>query len=151
MGIVQARPDLTTYPSICLTCRGCRNSHGPTKAKAIIVNSPSNPKGTVFPESVVHGLVDIAARNDMRLISNECYKRIVFEGEHFSPARFDDDGRVLSVFSLSKTYAMPGWRVGYLCGASEVVDQIARPGSRASSKAPQNIVGDLFNVWVALR
>ena len=64
--------------------------------------------GTVFPESVVHGIVDIAARNDMRLISDERYERIVFVGEHFSPARFDDDGRVHSVFSLSKTYAMPG-------------------------------------------
>jgi len=41
------------------------------------------------------------------------YEQIIFEGEHISPARFDHDGRVISIFSFSKAYAMTGWRVGY--------------------------------------
>lgn len=96
------------------------------RAKVLLINSPSNPTGAVFPQTVMQGFVEIAQRNDLWLISDECYERIVFDGEHVSPARFDEDGRVISVFSMSKTYAMTGWRIGYVVGTSAVIDQIAK-------------------------
>lgn len=83
------------------------------RTKAIIINSPSNPTGAVFPIHVMESIVDFAVTHDLYIISDEVYETIVFEGEHISPATLDQDNRVISVFSFSKTYAMTGWRVGY--------------------------------------
>ena len=94
--------------------------------RVMIVNSPGNPTGAVFPRWVVEELVEIARRHDLYLISDECYEQIVFDGEHVSPGALDHDGRVLSVFSMSKSYAMTGWRMGYLTGDSELVDLVAK-------------------------
>ena len=55
------------------------------------------------------------------LMDNETYEQIVFEGQHCSPAQFDTDGRVISVYSFSKGYAMTGWRVGYLVAPVELI------------------------------
>lgn len=94
--------------------------------QAIIVNTPSNPTGAVFPRRVLRQIADLAARNDLYLISDECYEHIVFEGEHISPASLDTDAQIISVFSMSKSYAMTGWRVGYACGPSAVMNQVAK-------------------------
>lgn len=96
------------------------------KLKAIIVTSPSNPTGAVWPREVFERILEICSRHDLFLISDECYEAIVFEGKHISPATLDDDGRTISVFTVSKTYAMTGWRVGYLVGPREVVDMAAK-------------------------
>lgn len=85
------------------------------RTRAIVVNSPSNPLGSVLPEADIRALVDLAERHDLWLISDECYDALVYgDRSHTSPGVFDTDGRVLSVFSFSKTYAMTGVRVGYL-------------------------------------
>lgn len=85
-----------------------------SRTKAIVLNSPSNPTGAVFPPEILAGLVRFAQAHDLWLISDEAYEDVVFEGQHVSPARFDEDGRVISIFTFSKTYAMTGWRVGYM-------------------------------------
>jgi aspartate/methionine/tyrosine aminotransferase len=95
-------------------------------AKAIIVNSPGNPTGAVFPPAVTERLVEIACRADLHLLSDECYEQIVFEGEHLSPGSLAHEGRVLSIFSLSKSYAMTGWRVGYVTGNPQVMELVAK-------------------------
>ena len=95
-------------------------------AKVLIINSPGNPTGAVFPRWVIEELVEIARRHDLYLISDECYEQIVFEGEHVSPGSLDHDGRVLSVFSMSKSYAMTGWRMGYVAGDSSLIDLVAK-------------------------
>jgi aspartate/methionine/tyrosine aminotransferase len=84
------------------------------KTKVIVHNSPSNPTGSVCSESYVKELVQIARSHDLYILSDEAYEHIVFDGNHFSPARYDTDGRVVSIFSFSKSYAMTGWRVGYV-------------------------------------
>ena len=84
------------------------------KTKLIVHNSPSNPTGAVCSETFVKELVEIAASNQLYILSDEAYEHIVFDGNHFSPARYDMDGRVVSIFSFSKSYAMTGWRVGYV-------------------------------------
>lgn len=95
-------------------------------AKVLMINSPGNPTGAVFPAHVVGALVELAARHDLYLLSDECYEEIVFEGEHVSPASLGGRDHVLSVFSMSKTYAMTGWRMGYITGPREVVDLVAK-------------------------
>ncbi|MGB3904847.1 MAG: pyridoxal phosphate-dependent aminotransferase [Anaerolineae bacterium] len=94
--------------------------------KAIIVNSPSNPTGAVFPAELVEALVDFAVRHDLYLVADEVYEQLVFGAEHVSPGIFDLDGRVVGVHSFSKTYAMTGWRVGYTVAAQSVSGYIAK-------------------------
>ncbi|AMM21082.1 aspartate aminotransferase [Frondihabitans sp. PAMC 28766] len=84
------------------------------KTRAIIVNSPSNPLGRVFDETVLRRLLSFAKQHDLWVISDEVYEYFTYDEKHVSLASLDDDDRVFSVFSLSKTYAMTGVRVGYL-------------------------------------
>jgi aspartate aminotransferase len=84
------------------------------RTRVLLVNSPSNPLGRVFSVEVLQSLVDLAARHDLWILSDEVYEYFTFRGTHTSTATLDTDGRVFSVFSLSKTYAMTGIRVGYL-------------------------------------
>lgn len=84
------------------------------RTRVIIVNSPSNPLGTVIPEPQLAALLDFAHRHDLWVISDEVYEYFTWAEPHVSMASLDRDGRVFSAFSLSKTYAMTGIRVGYL-------------------------------------
>ena len=85
------------------------------KTKLIIVNSPSNPTGGVFPEADIRKLADILRRYpDIYILSDEIYDRLIFEGSAFSIASlpgFQD--RTIILDGFSKTYAMTGWRIGY--------------------------------------
>ncbi len=84
------------------------------RTRVIIVNSPSNPLGTVLDETRLRGLLDFAKRHDLWVLSDEVYEYFTYGERHVSLSSLDDDDRVFSVFSLSKTYAMTGARVGYL-------------------------------------
>lgn len=83
------------------------------RTRAIILNSPSNPLGVVYPEPVVRALVDFAGRHDIWIVSDEVYEAFSYDLPHISPASIDPT-RVLTVQSFSKTYALTGGRVGYL-------------------------------------
>ena len=96
------------------------------RTRAIIANSPSNPTGAVFSAEAVRGLAEIARRHDLWLLSDEVYERIVFDGSHVGAAQFDDDERVVSVFGMSKSYAMTGWRVGYAVAREDVAAQMTK-------------------------
>ncbi len=91
------------------------------RTKALLINSPSNPTGSVYSEEVLRACYDFCRRHDLYLISDETYDRLVFEGEHISPAKWDQDGRVISVFTVSKTYSMTGWRVGYAVASEQII------------------------------
>ncbi len=84
------------------------------RMKAILVNSPSNPTGAVFPRETLARILAFAQKHDLYVITDEVYEKIIYEGEHHSPAAWDEDGRVISCFSFSKTYAMTGWRIGFV-------------------------------------
>jgi len=90
------------------------------RTRLLVMNSPANPTGAVLPEDVVAALVAIAREHDLHLLSDECYEKIVFDARHVSAGAFDTDGRVVSVFSFSKAYAMTGWRVGWMVTRSDV-------------------------------
>lgn len=93
---------------------------------AIVVNSPSNPLGVVFDEETLHELADFAARHNLWIISDECYDQYTFDARHISTAAAAPEhaDRIISIFSFSKTYAMTGWRVGYLVAPPALRDSI---------------------------
>ncbi|WIB61586.1 aminotransferase class I/II-fold pyridoxal phosphate-dependent enzyme [Curtobacterium sp. MCLR17_007] len=82
--------------------------------RAIVVNSPSNPLGSVFGEATLREVLALARRHDLWVVSDEVYEYFTHDVRHVSPAALDEDDRVFTAFSLSKTYAMTGARVGYL-------------------------------------
>ncbi|BBD72043.1 aminotransferase [Sulfodiicoccus acidiphilus] len=95
------------------------------KTVAIVVNTPSNPTGRVFPEKSLRELFEFADRRNLYIISDEAYEDIVFEGDHFSIGSLEErPTRVVSVYSLSKSFSMTGWRAGYVVANSRLVDRI---------------------------
>jgi len=107
-----------------------------SRTKLIIVNSPCNPTGAVFPLDLLERIVDVAVRHNLYLLSDECYDEVILEGEHTSPASFCTDGRVISAFTFSKTYAMTGWRVGYVVANDKISDTITKVLESNSSCLP---------------
>ena len=105
------------------------------RTRAILVNSPSNPTGAVATRSALEEVVDVAGRHGLWVVSDECYEDIVFDGEHTSAAALGDRERVVSVFSFSKSYAMTGWRVGYVVAPSAVVRAIVKAQEPVVSSA----------------
>ena len=107
-----------------------------SRTKLIIVNSPCNPTGAMFPRQLLEELVDLAVRHNIYVLSDECYDEVILEGEHTSPASFCTDGRVISAFTFSKTYAMTGWRVGYVVANEKISDSITKVLESNSSCLP---------------
>lgn len=96
------------------------------KTKVLIMNSPGNPTGAVTPLPRLREILELANRHNLWVISDEVYDEIWFDAPPHSLQPLDTQERVVSVFSFSKTYAMTGWRVGYLTGASEIVSHVLR-------------------------
>jgi aspartate aminotransferase len=120
---------------------------------AIVINSPSNPTGAVFPRDVMQALADVAVRHDLLIVSDECYDKIVFDGlTAVSPAILGDAvcERTLVVNSASKTYAMTGWRVGWTVGPADIIramgayqsHETSNPCSIAEMAAAAGLLGD---------
>jgi aspartate/methionine/tyrosine aminotransferase len=97
------------------------------RTRAILVNSPSNPTGAVYPADLLHAVAEIAVRRDLLLVSDEAYGALVYgDVRHVSPGAFPGlADRTVSIFSLSKEYAMTGWRVGYLTGPAPMLKVMA--------------------------
>ena len=86
------------------------------RTRAIFVNTPHNPTGTVASRGTLERIADLAANHNLTLISDEAYEHVIFDGQkHVSLGSFPSaQGRTVSVYSMSKTYAMSGLRMGYL-------------------------------------
>jgi len=96
------------------------------KTKAILYCSPSNPTGTVFSEQQLRQLAEIALEHNLMVITDEAYEYFTYDGQqHFSIASIPEMRKnVISCFTFTKTYAMTGWRVGYLHAAEALIPQI---------------------------
>jgi aspartate/methionine/tyrosine aminotransferase len=94
------------------------------RARLLVINSPSNPTGAVLDRDTLAGLLEIADRHGLTVVSDEVYEDIVFEGEHVSVATLEHESPVITVFSLSKGYAMTGWRVGYTVAPPALTEAI---------------------------
>ena len=84
------------------------------ECKVILINSPHNPTGRVLFENELLNLVRFAIKYNMYLISDEAYEHIIYDTEHISPLSLAAYDRIIGVFSFSKSYAMPGLRLGYV-------------------------------------
>jgi aspartate aminotransferase len=84
------------------------------RTRAIYYNTPQNPTGVVFTPDEARAVASYAVARDLLVIADEAYEDLVYDGEHFSiaslPGMFE---RTVTVFTMSKSYAMTGWRIGY--------------------------------------
>jgi aspartate/methionine/tyrosine aminotransferase len=128
------------------------------RTRAILVNTPSNPLGTVVPRELVDRLLEFARRRDLWYISDEVYDEVVFDDAFVSAGAMADPGdRLVSVYSFSKVYAMTGWRVGYLVAPPDLaklltgmqepivscVNTPAQLAALAAVTGPQDVVREM--------
>ena len=94
------------------------------KTKAIVLNYPSNPTGTTYDKEELEGFAEIAIKNNLIIISDEIYDKIIYrEEKHISFPQLGDEvkERTILVNGVSKSYSMTGWRIGYAAGNSNVI------------------------------
>ena len=103
------------------------------RTRMIVVNSPNNPTGAVVPPEEMQRLLAVATRHNLLLLSDECYCQCVYEGQPFSLGSSKDCEHLLIVGSLSKTYAMTGWRVGFALGSTKLLANMLKLQSHSTS------------------
>jgi len=107
--------------------------------KGVILNSPSNPTGGIWREEAILRLLRIAKENNWVVISDECYERLVYDGEFVSTEKLNRQhqiaANVVTCLSLSKTYAMTGWRIGYAAGPRKIIKAMSKIQGQATSCA----------------
>jgi aspartate aminotransferase len=106
--------------------------HITPRTRAIILNSPNNPAGTVLSRKDLQEIIELARRHQLFVIYDECYEKFLYEGEHVSAVEFDTE-HVIAVSSASKTYAMTGWRVGWSVAPKELTRAMATLQGHATS------------------
>jgi aminotransferase len=97
------------------------------RTKAILVSYPSNPTGAVASRETLTGLVQLAEKHDIIIISDEIYDQLVYGVEHVCvPALPGGRERTVLLGGFSKDYAMTGWRIGYACGPAEIIQAMVK-------------------------
>ena len=132
------------------------------RCKVLVVNSPNNPTGAVYPLETITALIELAQRHNMWLLSDECYDQILLDGSWTSPAAIaPDDPRIATAFTFSKTYSMTGWRLGYVTGSAELIDTatkvlesnsscvstISQVAAEAALVGPQDCVAEMVGAY----
>lgn len=138
------------------------------KARLIILNSPNNPSGAVIPPPELKKIAEMALERGIFLLADECYSHFIYgDRQAFSIASLGKQflSHVAVVGSLSKTYAMTGWRVGYCLGPAEVIQTMLKIQSHCTSNVtsvsqkaavealtgPQNSIGDMLQEYARRR
>lgn len=106
------------------------------RTKAIILNSPNNPNGCVWPREMLEDIARLAVENQLFVISDEIYEKLVYDGEkHVSIASLGEEikAQTFVVNGFSKAYAMTGWRLGYCAGPTNVMKAVGALQSHATS------------------
>jgi aspartate aminotransferase len=131
--------------------------------KAIMINSPSNPTGSAYDKSELESLAECALRNNLLIISDEIYEQIVFDGfHHTSIASISKEvqKQCVVINGVSKSYAMTGWRIGYIAaGDPEITKQIGKlqgqstsnPCSVSQAASIEALAGPLDEVNIMVR
>ncbi|MDR2170308.1 MAG: pyridoxal phosphate-dependent aminotransferase [Planctomycetaceae bacterium] len=114
---------VSTYPDFSYDIDRLADAITP-RTKAIILNSPSNPTGKIATRAEVKAIAEIAAERDILLISDEIYKTFCYDVEFVSPAEYND--RTLVLDGFSKSSGMAGWRVGFVHGQGELIEQMLK-------------------------
>ena len=114
------------------------------KPRVFLFNNPSNPTGLVYSKDEISALADVIAKHpDTWVITDDIYNRMVFDGvgyHNFVQARPELRDRVIFVDSLSKTYGMPGWRVGFMAGPEVVANAVTTMNSNHITNLPEIVV-----------
>jgi aspartate aminotransferase len=103
------------------------------RTRMIVVNSPNNPTGAAVPRQEMERLLDVAVRHKVLLMSDECYCHFLYDDAPFSLGSSTDRDHLVVVGSLSKTYAMTGWRVGYALGNTRLLANMLKLQSHSTS------------------
>ena len=132
------------------------------RTKLLLINSPNNPTGAIYPRATITRLVELAQRHNLWLVSDECYDQIILDGTWTSPASLaPDDPRIATVFTFSKSYSMTGWRIGYVTGSADLIDTatkvlesnsscvstISQVAAEAALDGPQDCVGEMVGAY----
>ena len=107
-----------------------------SKTKAILLNTPNNPTGSIYTENELKDIADIAVKNNIFVISDEIYEQLIYDGKkHISIAQFGDEIKELTIVinGMSKAYAMTGWRLGYACADEKIIKAMSSIQSHAVS------------------
>ncbi|MCC6572217.1 MAG: pyridoxal phosphate-dependent aminotransferase [Planctomycetes bacterium] len=105
------------------------------RTRAIFVNTPSNPTGTVWNEAQQRAIADVLKGTDIVVISDEIYEKLVYEGTHVSFAAVSPDAyaRTVTINGVAKAYAMTGWRIGYSGGPKNIIQAMIALQSHSTS------------------
>lgn len=106
------------------------------KTKAIIINSPNNPTGTVYTKNELEALANFAKEKDLLIISDEIYEKLLYGEEgHISIASLSEDAynRTIVINGVSKAYAMTGWRIGYAAASEKLTSLMSNIQSHTTS------------------
>lgn len=106
------------------------------RTKAVVINSPANPTGAAYTRAELEGLAEVAVRQQIFIISDEIYEKIVYDGyQHVSIASLGEEVKATTITlnGVSKTYAMTGWRIGYTAGPQELIAAMNRIQSQSTS------------------
>lgn len=138
-----------------------------SRTKAIMYCSPCNPTGTVYSKSQLEKLAEVALENGLTVITDEAYEYFTFDGnEHFSIGSIPEmKNNVISCYTFTKTYAMTGWRIGYLHADAEMIPQIIKVhipcaicapvvsqyAALAALTGPQNCIAEFRNHYLSAR
>lgn len=154
--VIIPAPYWLTYPEVVKVCGGvpvildCKKENGykftpeelknaiTAKTKMLIFNSPSNPTGAVYSESEVRAIAKVCEEAGVFVLSDEIYEKLCYNGvKPFSIAACSEKMKdlTITVNGVSKTYAMTGWRVGYLAAPADVAKAIDSFQSHATSNA----------------
>src|SRR3954464_1421152 len=140
--------------------------HLSPRTKLVIINSPNNPSGSVLDDAEFKKIFEVTSRRDVYLMTDECYCQFVYEGKPFSIASVPGaKDKVVVAGSLSKTYAMTGWRIGFALAPQEIIGAMMKLQSHSTSnptsiaqkaaieamKGPQDSVGQMLSEYRARR
>lgn len=107
-----------------------------SKTKALILNSPNNPTGSIYSKEELEKIAEFAKKHNLIIISDEVYEKLIYgDNKHISIASLSEDSfeRTIVINGVSKAYAMTGWRIGYAAGDKEIIKLMSSVQSHTTS------------------
>ena len=104
------------------------------RTKVIVINSPSNPTGAVYPPELIQGMAELAREFDLWIFTDDLYEHLVYDGEFVTAASYAPE-RTLVIHGASKGYAMTGWRIGFGAGPKALISAMNRLQGQSTSNA----------------
>jgi len=105
------------------------------KTKVLLINSPGNQSGAVYPEKILREIAEVVKKHDIFVVTDNIYEKLIYDGEKFFTIAQAEDmkSRTLVVHGVSKTYAMTGWRIGFTAGPKDIIKGMKNIQSQSTS------------------